>query len=78
MFGATRIQVPKDDLYDLYWKQEEDGEVETLDPQFLLGSELLKDLDSAILGGTILVEVILVEGHLVSSIVKVIPVGSIY
>ncbi|GJX09363.1 hypothetical protein Tco_0199222 [Tanacetum coccineum] len=49
MFRAARIQVPKYDLNNLHWKREEDGECETMDPQFLLGSELLKGLDSTIL-----------------------------
>ncbi|GJX02665.1 hypothetical protein Tco_0188581 [Tanacetum coccineum] len=85
MLGATRVQVPEDDLYDLCWIREKDGELETLDPQFLLGSELLEILDSTILDllfyptffvalGTTAVEVILVKGRLVPSIVKVLPI----
>ncbi|GKE56518.1 hypothetical protein Tco_1495703 [Tanacetum coccineum] len=49
MLGATRVQIPEDDLYDLRWTREEDGELETLDPYFLLGFELLEILDSIIL-----------------------------
>ncbi|GJV09758.1 hypothetical protein Tco_1351299 [Tanacetum coccineum] len=41
---TARVQIPEDDLYDLRWTREEDGEFETLDPQFLLGSELLEGL----------------------------------
>ncbi|GJT24465.1 hypothetical protein Tco_0894402 [Tanacetum coccineum] len=46
VLGATRVQVPEDDLNDLKWTREEDGGVETLDLQFLLGSEWLEILDS--------------------------------
>ncbi|GKE13359.1 hypothetical protein Tco_1416910 [Tanacetum coccineum] len=46
VLGATSIQVLEDDLNDLKWTQEEDGVVETLDPQFLLGSELLEIIDA--------------------------------
>ncbi|GJT92509.1 hypothetical protein Tco_1081354 [Tanacetum coccineum] len=108
MHGETRVQVLEDDLNDLKWTREEDGEVETLDPQVLLGSEVLEILYSTLLdllleytffvlgfprflllggvflttfarngflGGTTVVEVILVKGHLFPSIVKVRPVG---
>nr|GEX87819.1 hypothetical protein [Tanacetum cinerariifolium] len=108
MLGATRVHVPEDDLNDLKWIPKEDGEVETLYSQFLLGSELLEILDSTLLdllleltcfalgfprfllldgvflttfarngclGGTTLVEVIIVKGYVFSSIVKVRPVG---
>ncbi|GKC49529.1 hypothetical protein Tco_1072274 [Tanacetum coccineum] len=34
MLGATRVQVPEYDLYDLKLTREEDEVVETLDPQF--------------------------------------------
>ncbi|GJT37469.1 hypothetical protein Tco_0937334 [Tanacetum coccineum] len=85
MLGATRVQMSEDDLYNMHWTREEDGELETLDPQFLLGFELLEILDSTILDllldltffvalGTTAVEVILVKGHLVPSTVKVLPV----
>ncbi|GKD08231.1 hypothetical protein Tco_1187916, partial [Tanacetum coccineum] len=37
---ASRVQVPEDDLDDLHWTREEDGEFETVDPQFLLGSKM--------------------------------------
>ncbi|GJY77168.1 hypothetical protein Tco_0482284 [Tanacetum coccineum] len=32
MLGATRIQVPEYDLYDMKLTREEDGEVEAVDP----------------------------------------------
>ncbi|GJX45183.1 hypothetical protein Tco_0261859 [Tanacetum coccineum] len=47
---ASRVQVPEDDLNDLHWTQEEDGEFETMDPQFLLGSKMLEVLGPKILG----------------------------
>ncbi|GJV12916.1 putative reverse transcriptase domain-containing protein [Tanacetum coccineum] len=104
VLGATSIHVLEDDLNDLKWTWEEDGVVETLDPQFLLGSELLEIIDATsfdlllepiliisfsfsevlllgavflttivvigFLGGTTIVEVILVKGHIFPSIVK--------
>ncbi|GKE63224.1 hypothetical protein Tco_1513591, partial [Tanacetum coccineum] len=109
VLGAARVQVPEDDLNDLKWTWEEDGAVETLDPQSLLGFELIKILDctflnlllepilvislsfpdvllldgvflttvvdSGFLEGTIVVELILVKGHVFPTIVKVRPVG---
>ncbi|GJT15545.1 hypothetical protein Tco_1188757 [Tanacetum coccineum] len=44
MLGAAQIQVPEYDLYDLKLTREEDGAVETLDPQFCMGSKLLEGL----------------------------------
>ncbi|GJT18038.1 hypothetical protein Tco_0876744 [Tanacetum coccineum] len=73
---AARVQVPEDDMDDLQWTREKDGEFKIVDPQFMLGSELLEGLGPKMLGGTIGVEVILVIGHFVPSIVKVHPVGS--
>ncbi|GKE62742.1 hypothetical protein Tco_1513109, partial [Tanacetum coccineum] len=32
VLGATRVEIQEDNLYDLKWTREEDGEVETLDP----------------------------------------------
>ncbi|GJV20112.1 hypothetical protein Tco_1369132 [Tanacetum coccineum] len=49
VLGATRVQIPEDNLFDLKCTREEDKEVETLDPQFLLGSELLENIDSTTL-----------------------------
>nr|GEU30638.1 receptor-like cytosolic serine/threonine-protein kinase RBK1 [Tanacetum cinerariifolium] len=69
VLGATRVQILKDDLYDLCWTRKEDGEFRTVDPQILLGSKLLEGL-----GPRMLVEVIRVIGHFVLSIVKVYPV----
>ncbi|GKF48859.1 hypothetical protein Tco_0142110, partial [Tanacetum coccineum] len=41
--------IPEDDLNNLKWTREEDGAVETLDPQFLMGFEFLGILDSTFL-----------------------------
>ncbi|GJZ13286.1 hypothetical protein Tco_0548516 [Tanacetum coccineum] len=49
VLGAARAQIPEDNLNDLKWTQEEDGEAKTLDPQFLLGFELLEILYSTFL-----------------------------
>ncbi|GJU43322.1 hypothetical protein Tco_1200588 [Tanacetum coccineum] len=45
MLRAARVQVPEYDLYDLKLKREEDRAVETLDPQFCMGSEVLQELE---------------------------------
>ncbi|GJT78383.1 hypothetical protein Tco_1045108 [Tanacetum coccineum] len=105
MLGAAQVQVPKYDLYDLKLTREEDGAVETLDPQFCMRFEWLKILEPTVLdllldptfvmslsfpdllllgcvcftsfvdmdflGGTTLVEMILVKGHVFPSIVKI-------
>nr|GEZ15566.1 hypothetical protein [Tanacetum cinerariifolium] len=105
---AARVLISKDDLNVLKLIREEDEAVETLDPQFLLGSKLLEIVDSTFLdlllepilvislsfpdvllldvvflttfvecgylGGTTVVEVILVKGNIFLSIVKIRPV----
>ncbi|GJU68614.1 hypothetical protein Tco_1254873 [Tanacetum coccineum] len=53
MLRASRVQVPKDDLDDLHWTREEDGEFETADPQFLLGSKMLEGLDPMMIGSSL-------------------------
>ncbi|GKA44270.1 hypothetical protein Tco_0736994 [Tanacetum coccineum] len=50
---ASRVQVPNDDLYDLHWTREKDREFEIVDPQFLLGSKMLEDLDPKMLGSSL-------------------------
>ncbi|GKD21213.1 hypothetical protein Tco_1222916 [Tanacetum coccineum] len=50
MLGATRVQIPKNNLDDLHSSREEDGTSETMDLQDLLGSVLLVDIDLIILG----------------------------
>ncbi|GJV43318.1 hypothetical protein Tco_1427854 [Tanacetum coccineum] len=49
MLGAARVQVPVYDLYDLKLTREEDGAVETLDPQFCMDSKWLKILEPTVL-----------------------------
>ncbi|GJX51945.1 hypothetical protein Tco_0280314 [Tanacetum coccineum] len=48
VLGATSIHVLEDDLNDLKWTWEEDGVVETLDPQFLLDIFILDSEDSTV------------------------------
>ncbi|GJS72861.1 hypothetical protein Tco_0705702 [Tanacetum coccineum] len=76
LLGASGVQIPKNNLDNLKLTREVDGEFETLDPQFLLGSEMLDGLDPKILRvvalrGSSLVEVILVKGHAFPTSVKV-------
>ncbi|GJX85713.1 hypothetical protein Tco_0336487 [Tanacetum coccineum] len=88
MLGAAGVQIPENNLDDLHSSREEDGTSETMDPQDLLGSLLLADIDLTILGlgvsisrsvgflkGTSVVVVILVKGHAFPTIVKVRLVG---
>ncbi|GJS26424.1 hypothetical protein Tco_0487044 [Tanacetum coccineum] len=49
MLGAARVQVLEYDLYDLKLTGEEDGAVETLDPQFCMGSKWLEILEPMVL-----------------------------
>ncbi|GJU49867.1 hypothetical protein Tco_1219422 [Tanacetum coccineum] len=89
MLGAPGVQIPENNLDDLHSSREEDGTSEIMDPQDLLGSFLLADIDLIILGlgvslsravgflrGTSAVVVILVKGHAFPTIVKVRPVGA--
>ncbi|GKD06114.1 hypothetical protein Tco_1181088 [Tanacetum coccineum] len=88
MLGAAGVQIPENNLDDLHSSREEDGTSETIDPQDLLASLLLADIDLIILGLGVLVSravgflrgtssfvVILVKGHAFPTIVKVRPVG---
>ncbi|GJV54455.1 hypothetical protein Tco_1450196 [Tanacetum coccineum] len=88
MLGAAGVQIPENNLDDLYSSKEEDRTSETMDLQDLLGSFLLADVDLIILGlgvslsravgflrGTSAVVVILVKGHAFPTIVKVHPIG---
>ncbi|GJR55816.1 hypothetical protein Tco_1406337 [Tanacetum coccineum] len=83
---ASRVQVPEDNLNDLHWIREEDGDFETADPQFLLGSKMLEGLDPKMIGSSLkltdFVTLVLLRytltyglGHFVPLIVKVLPVG---
>ncbi|GJT38300.1 reverse transcriptase domain-containing protein [Tanacetum coccineum] len=58
MLGAARVQIPENNLDNLHSSREEDGTLEIMDPQDLLGSFLLADIDLIILGlltGTLVV-----------------------
>ncbi|GJY51777.1 hypothetical protein Tco_0442624 [Tanacetum coccineum] len=50
MLGAARVQIPENNLDNLHSSGEEDETSETMDPQDLLGSLLLADIDLIILG----------------------------
>ncbi|GKE20930.1 hypothetical protein Tco_1432442, partial [Tanacetum coccineum] len=41
MLGAAGVQIPEDNLDDLHSLRKEDGTLEIMDPQDLLGSLLL-------------------------------------
>nr|GEX95551.1 hypothetical protein [Tanacetum cinerariifolium] len=88
MLGAVRVQILENNLNNLYSLREEDETSETMDPQDIMGSLLLADIDLIILGldvsvsrtlgclrGTSVVVIILVQGHAYPTIVKVRPVG---
>ncbi|GJU45884.1 hypothetical protein Tco_1203150 [Tanacetum coccineum] len=49
MLGASRVQIPQNNLDNLQSLREEDGTSETVDPQDCLGSLELEVLDSTIL-----------------------------
>ncbi|GJX81984.1 hypothetical protein Tco_0331465, partial [Tanacetum coccineum] len=50
MLGAAGVQIPENNFDDLHSSREEDGTLETMDPQDLLGSFLLADKDLIFLG----------------------------
>ncbi|GKD90731.1 hypothetical protein Tco_1366238, partial [Tanacetum coccineum] len=49
MLGAAGVQISENNLDDMHLSREEDGTPETMDPQDLLGSLLLADIDLIIL-----------------------------
>ncbi|GKF40815.1 hypothetical protein Tco_0124157, partial [Tanacetum coccineum] len=49
MLRAAGVQIPKNNLDNLHLSREEDRTSETMDPQDLLGSLLLADIDLTIL-----------------------------
>ncbi|GKB58818.1 hypothetical protein Tco_0915004, partial [Tanacetum coccineum] len=73
MLGAAELQIPENNLDDLHSSREEDGTLETMDPQDLLGVLLSRVV--GFLRGTLAVVVILVKGHACPTIVKVRPIG---
>ncbi|GJY89127.1 hypothetical protein Tco_0503755, partial [Tanacetum coccineum] len=50
MLGAAGVQIPENNLDNLHSPREEDGISETIDPQDLLGSFLLAEIDLVFLG----------------------------
>ncbi|GKB73590.1 hypothetical protein Tco_0935002 [Tanacetum coccineum] len=50
MLGASRVQIPENNLDNLKLTREGDGDFEIVDPQCLLGSKMLEGLDPKILG----------------------------
>ncbi|GKA32635.1 hypothetical protein Tco_0719002 [Tanacetum coccineum] len=50
MLGASGVQIPENNLDNLKLTREEDGEFDIVDPQCLLGFEMLEGLDLKILG----------------------------
>nr|GFD31966.1 hypothetical protein [Tanacetum cinerariifolium] len=74
MLGASGVQIPKNNLDNLHSTVEEDGTLESVDPQDLLGLDVLLSRGIDFLRGTIAVVVILVKGHTFPTNVKVMPV----
>ncbi|GJR17509.1 hypothetical protein Tco_0966036 [Tanacetum coccineum] len=66
MLGASEVQIPKNNLDNLKLTREEDGAMETLDPQFCMGCELLEMLDSTPLD--LLLKLILVTSLSISGL----------
>ncbi|GKG09074.1 hypothetical protein Tco_0334906, partial [Tanacetum coccineum] len=50
MLGAAGVQIPENNLDDLHSSREEDGTSKTMNPQDLLDSFLLADIDLICLG----------------------------
>ncbi|GJX97343.1 hypothetical protein Tco_0353141 [Tanacetum coccineum] len=50
IFGASRVQIPEHNLDNLKMTRDEDGDFDTVDPQCLLGFEMLEGLDPKIPG----------------------------
>ncbi|GJY17046.1 hypothetical protein Tco_0388537 [Tanacetum coccineum] len=75
MLGAAGVQIPESNLDNLHSSREEDGTSETMDPQNLLGLGVSVSRASGFLRGTSTDLVILVKGHVFSTIVKIRQVG---
>ncbi|GKE09147.1 hypothetical protein Tco_1412698, partial [Tanacetum coccineum] len=74
MLGAAEVQILENNLDDMHSSREEDGTLETVDPQDLLGLGVSVSRAIGFLEGTSAVVVILVKGHAFPTIVKVWPV----
>nr|GEZ51943.1 hypothetical protein [Tanacetum cinerariifolium]GFA00130.1 hypothetical protein [Tanacetum cinerariifolium] len=75
MLGAAEVQIPENNLDNLHSSREEDGKLETMDPQDLLGLCVSVSKAIGFLEGTSVVVVIQVKGHAFPTIEKVRPVG---
>ncbi|GJX06725.1 hypothetical protein Tco_0194657 [Tanacetum coccineum] len=75
MLGAAGVQIPENNLDDLHSSREEDGTLETMDPQDELGLGVSFSRAVGFLRGTSVVLLILVKGHVFPTIMKVRPVG---
>nr|GFB24868.1 hypothetical protein [Tanacetum cinerariifolium] len=75
VLGEAGVQIPENNLDNLYSSVEDDGTLEIVNPQDLLGLGVLLSRAMGFLRGTLAVVVILVKGHAFSTIVKVLPVG---
>nr|GEZ45865.1 hypothetical protein [Tanacetum cinerariifolium] len=75
VLGAAGVQIPENNLDNLQSSTKEDGTLETMDPQDLLGLGGLLSRAMGFLRGTSVVVVILVKGHAFPTIVNVLPVG---
>nr|GEZ01974.1 hypothetical protein [Tanacetum cinerariifolium] len=73
MLGASGVQIPENNLDNLH-STVEDGTLEIVDTQELLGLDVLLSNGIGFLRGTIAVVVILVKGHTFPTNVKVYPV----
>nr|GFA05131.1 retrovirus-related Pol polyprotein from transposon TNT 1-94 [Tanacetum cinerariifolium] len=74
MLGAAGVQIPMNNLDNLHSLREEDGTLETADPQDLVGLGVSLSRTMGFLRGTPAVVVILVKGHTLPTILKVRPV----
>ncbi|GKB96381.1 hypothetical protein Tco_0982518 [Tanacetum coccineum] len=73
MLGAAGVQIPENNLDDLYSSREEDGTSETLDPQDLLGLDVSLSRAVGFLRDTSDSCVIYVKGHHFATTVKPVP-----
>nr|GEV57152.1 hypothetical protein [Tanacetum cinerariifolium] len=74
MLGVSGVQIPENNLDNLH-SITKDGTLEIMDPQELLGLDVLLSIGIGFPRGTIAVVVILVKGHTFPTNVKVHPVG---
>nr|GEY23810.1 hypothetical protein [Tanacetum cinerariifolium] len=75
VLGAAEVQIPENNLDNLHSIVEKDGTLEIVNPQDLLGLDVLLSRGIGFRRGTLVVVVILFKGHTFLTIVKVLPVG---